>query len=73
MNTHPNNFKKRTDVERFQAGTNLYKYIVGRTSSYATAQETLKKVRTDFSDAFIVSIVDGKIIPAAEGLKLINN
>ena len=71
--THPKNFKKYTDVERIQTGPNQYKYILGRTQSHAKAQETLKKVRADFSDAFLVCIVDGKIISLAEGLKLINN
>ena len=67
----PKNFKKYTDVERFQTGPNLYKYIIGRTANYATAQETLKKARIDHPDAFIVCIVDGKIISLAEGQKLI--
>ena len=69
--THPDNFNKYRDVERIQISANNYKYIVGRTTNYATAQENLKKVRADFEDAFVVSIVDGKIIPATEGLKLI--
>lgn len=71
--TNPTNFKNRTDVERFQTGANLYKYILGRTTNYATAQETLQKIRADFLGAFMVCIVDGKIVPLAEGLKLINN
>ena len=67
----PKNFKKYTNVERFQVSDKFYKYIVFRTPDYATAQEHLKKVKADFSDAFIVCIVDGKIVPAAEGVKLI--
>jgi len=70
--THPNNFKKHKNVERIKVSANLFKYIVGRTTDYAAAQETLKKVRADFKDAFVVSIVDGKILPASEGLKRIN-
>jgi len=73
IDTHPNNFKKHANVERFQVTTNFYKYIIGRTNSYAAAQETLKKVRTDFTDAFLVCIVDGKIVTLAEGLKILNN
>ncbi len=72
MDTDPNNFKKYKDVERIQTSENFYKYIVGRTNDYATVQETAKKVKVDFKDAFVVSIVDGKIYPVAEGLKLIN-
>jgi len=71
--THPSNFKKLANVERFQVSANFYKYIVGRTNNYAAAQETLKKVRTDFTDAFLVCIVDGKIVALAEGLKIKNN
>ena len=72
IDTHPNNFKKLTGVERIQISDNLFQYHVGRTTDYAAAQETLKKVRADFKDAFVVSIVDGKIASAAEGLKLLN-
>ena len=71
IDTNPNNFKKYTDVERFAVSENSFKYVVGRTANYAAAQENLKKVRADFNDAFVVSIVDGKIVSAAEGLKLI--
>ena len=70
LDTHPNNFKKLTNVERIQVSANSFKYIVGRTANYAAAQETLKKVRADYSDAFVVSIVGGKILSADEGLKL---
>ena len=73
MDTHPNNFKKYRNVERIQVSANSFKYIVGRTADYAAAQETLKKVRADFKDAFVVSIADGKILSAAEGLKMLNN
>ena len=71
MDTHPNNFKKHKNVERIQASANFYKYILGRTTDYAAAQATLKKVRADFKDAFVVSIVNGKIMSAEEGRKLI--
>ena len=73
IDTRSNIFKKRMDVERVQAEASLYKYIVCRTANYATVQENLKKVRADFPDAFAISIVDGQIVPLAEGLKLINN
>ncbi|MDR1156490.1 MAG: N-acetylmuramoyl-L-alanine amidase [Bacteroidales bacterium] len=72
MDTGPNNFKKYRGVERIQTSKNFFKYIVGRTADYATVQETAKKVKADFRDAFVVSIVDGKIYPVAEGLKLIH-
>ena len=70
--TNPDNFKKYKGVERFKISENTYKYIVERTSDYEKAQENLKKVRADFVDAFIVCIVDGKIVNVAEGQKLLN-
>jgi N-acetylmuramoyl-L-alanine amidase len=73
IDTNSNRFKKHRNVERIQTSANVYKYILGRTGDSAAAQETLKKVRADFNDAFLVSIVDGKLVPFAEGLKLINN
>ena len=70
MNTDPNNFKKQKGVERIQVSANLYKYIVGRTPDYTVAQETLKSVRESFNDAFVVGLVDGKVVPAGEALML---
>jgi len=72
MDTNPNNFKKIKNVEQIQASATNFKYIVGRTADYNAVQETLKNVRKDYKDAFVVSIIDGKIHPVAEGLKLIN-
>ncbi|MDR2036793.1 MAG: N-acetylmuramoyl-L-alanine amidase [Bacteroidales bacterium] len=72
VDTHPNNFKKHKNVERIQTSPNFYKYIVGRTSSYNEAQETLKKMRPDFKDAFVVGVINGKIVPSAEALKALN-
>ncbi len=70
MNTDPNNFKKYKNVERIQTSPNFYKYIIGRTDSYNEAQENMKKARADFKDAFVVGIVNGKIVPVADALKL---
>ena len=71
VETDPNNFKKYTNVERIEVSQKLYKYVVNRSNSYEAAQENLKKVRNDFSDAFIVCIADGKIVSVAEGLRII--
>jgi N-acetylmuramoyl-L-alanine amidase len=72
VDTDPNNFKKHKNVERIQTAPESYKYIVGRTTNYKEAQETLQKVKADFMDAFVVGIAGGKIISAAEALKLQN-
>lgn len=37
-----------------------YKYMIYRTSSYDEAAQTLKKVKKDFTDCFIVAFEDGK-------------
>ena len=71
MDTNPSNFKKLQGVERIQISANNYKYIVGRTNNYDAVQKNLKKVKADFKDAFVVSLIDGKLAPVAEGLKLI--
>lgn len=72
VDTNSNIFKKNKNVERIQTSANQYKYIVSRTGDYDVAQETLKNIRKDFPDAFVVSIVDGQLLSAAEGLKLIH-
>ena len=71
IDTNPNNFKQHRDVERFKHADNLYKYVVGRSFDYETVQEKLKKIRADYGDAFVVCIVDGKIVPLTEGRKII--
>ena len=70
MEPKPENFKKHKGVERIQTSPSFYKYITGRTSNYEEAQQTLKKMKADFKDAFIVGIKDDKIIPVGEALKL---
>jgi N-acetylmuramoyl-L-alanine amidase len=65
----PQNFKKHKDVERIQSGANLYKYIVGRTADYNAIQHTLTMMRPDFKDAFVVGVINGKIVPVKDALK----
>ncbi|MDR1667062.1 MAG: N-acetylmuramoyl-L-alanine amidase [Bacteroidales bacterium] len=72
IETTPYNFKKYKEVERIQSAPNFYKYIVGRTSSYDKAQDTWKKVRADFKDAFIMGIVNGQLTPVGDALKKVN-
>jgi len=60
------------DVERFQISENLFRYVVGRTADYATVRDNLTKVRADYADAFLVSIIDGRIAPLSEGLNLLS-
>ncbi|MDR0814272.1 MAG: N-acetylmuramoyl-L-alanine amidase [Bacteroidales bacterium] len=69
MDTHPNNFKKYKGVECIQSSPNFYKYIIGRTASYDEAQATCKKARNDFKDAFVMGIINGKLVQTSEALK----
>jgi N-acetylmuramoyl-L-alanine amidase len=45
---------------------NLYKYAVGKSSSYNQIAGTLDQVQEDFPGAFIISVRTGKIIPVEE-------
>lgn len=46
----------------FYEENGLYKYTYGKSSDLASARAILRKVRQDFSDAFIVTFKDGKRI-----------
>jgi N-acetylmuramoyl-L-alanine amidase len=71
VDTHPSNFKKHKNVERIQTSPKFYKYITGRTPDYAEAQNTLKNMSADFKDAFVVGIVNDKIVPAGDALNML--
>ena len=45
---------------------NLYKYAVGKSSSYNQISGTLDQVQEDFPGAFIIAVQKGKIIPLEE-------
>jgi N-acetylmuramoyl-L-alanine amidase len=45
---------------------NLYKYAVGRSTSYSQISGTLDKVQEDFPGAFVIAVRTGKIIPLEE-------
>ena len=48
---------------------NLYKYAVGRSTSYQQIFETLDQVQKDFPGAFIIAVRTGQIIPMEEAGK----
>lgn len=52
-------YKGMTDVEMYKEGR-VYKYTVGSYDSFDDAQKRLKKVKKQFSDAFIIKTCDGK-------------
>ncbi len=48
---------------------NLYKYAVGKSTSYKQISESLNQVCEDFPGAFIIAVQAGKIIPLEEARK----
>ena len=48
---------------------NLYKYAVGRSTSYSQISGSLVQVQEDFPGAFIIAVQAGKIIPVEQARK----
>ncbi len=48
---------------------NLYKYAVGKSTSYSQIAGSLERVQEDFPGAFIIAVQAGKIIPAEQARK----
>jgi N-acetylmuramoyl-L-alanine amidase len=55
------NFKGLKDVRR-EKSDKYFRYYVGRESSFEKIEPLLQKIQLKFSQAFIVSFVDGKRI-----------
>lgn len=55
---HPFYFEKQID--------NLHKYFLGKYKSYDTAKAELEKIRKQYKDAFIVVLIDDKIVSLHE-------
>jgi N-acetylmuramoyl-L-alanine amidase len=47
----------------------IYKYMYGKTTSFLEALDLQKKVREDFSDAFVVVLKDNKKLPPSEAFQ----
>ena len=45
---------------------NLYKYAVGKSTSYSQVSSDLSQVQEDFPGAFIIAVKEGRIIPVSE-------
>jgi N-acetylmuramoyl-L-alanine amidase len=59
------------NVQEFNVG-NVYKYAVGNETSYDDIMKYIQKVKTRYSDSFIIAVQNDKIIPLNEALKEIN-
>lgn len=62
-------FDKFKDVEQYHAN-GLYKYVVGKSDTYAESVEFCEEVRKHFPDAFVVAFKDGNQISIEEARKI---
>lgn len=63
-------FKGEKDVKEFIVGK-MYKYAIGGSGSFAEIVPYSKVVREKFPGAFVIAVLDDKIIPLQEALKLV--
>lgn len=63
-------FLGRKDVEKFKEG-NMWKYTVGKVTSYTEATQLLQTVKVQFPDAFLVAFKNGEKITLSEARKLL--
>ncbi len=63
-------FLGRKDVEKFKEG-NMWKYTVGKVTTYDEATKMLQAVKEQFPDAFLIGFKNGEKISAAEARKLL--
>ncbi|HEX7583935.1 MAG TPA: hypothetical protein VF373_04550, partial [Prolixibacteraceae bacterium] len=68
VETIASNFKELKDVRR-EKSDKYYRYYVGKESSLENIVPILQKIKLKFSQAFIVSFVDGKRIIIDAGSK----
>jgi N-acetylmuramoyl-L-alanine amidase len=52
-------------IAEFKAN-NLYKYAVGKSTSFRKMQEMVPSVQESFPGAFVIAVRSGKIIPLSE-------
>jgi N-acetylmuramoyl-L-alanine amidase len=57
--------KDLNDIESFKSGK-IFKYAVGRFSTYEQAGKQLVKIKEKYPDAFIIAVKSGQIIPLKE-------
>lgn len=71
IDTSPAEFKGHADVNVIEQGK-WYKYVLGKGMTYHEALQRCTEIKTDFPDAFVVSLRNEKIIPLSEALLEIN-
>ncbi|MEZ5072614.1 MAG: hypothetical protein R2751_17060, partial [Bacteroidales bacterium] len=68
IETDPSNFKGHREIWMKEDGR-WFKYLEGREDSYQKALERCASIKTDFPDAFVVALRDGRFIPITEALE----
>ena len=69
--TDPSSFKGYSNVQVFEDGR-WYKYMVGQELDYNKALDLCSDVKSDFPDAFVVAMKNGKLMPLSEAIHEIN-
>jgi len=69
--TDPSSFKGQKEVSVIEDGR-WYKYLAGQEVSYSKALNMCLVVKSDFPDAFVVALRNGKLIPLNEAIIEIN-
>ncbi|MCG8698752.1 MAG: hypothetical protein MI922_11925, partial [Bacteroidales bacterium] len=64
-------FRDMNDIEEFMDG-GRYKYAVGKSGTYNEIAEYSKFVKNRFPDAFVVGVVNGKVVSVRSILKKLN-
>ena len=72
IDTDPSSFKGYEGIMVLEDGK-WFKYMVGKESSYHTALDKCKTIKSDYPDAFVVASKSGKLIPLNEALEEMNH
>jgi N-acetylmuramoyl-L-alanine amidase len=69
--TDASSFKGYSNVQVIQDGR-WYKYMVGQELDYNKALDLCSDVKSDFPDAFVVAMKNGKLMPLSDAIHEIN-
>jgi N-acetylmuramoyl-L-alanine amidase len=69
--TDPSSFKGHEGVQVIEDGR-WFKYMIGPQPDYHKALDLCQELKSDFPDAFVVALKNGKLLPLSEALVEIN-
>ncbi len=72
IDTDPSSFKGYEGIMVLEDGK-WFKYLVGKESSYHSALDKCKTIKSDYPDAFVVASKSGRLIPLNEALEEMNH